>query len=105
MPFFTDLNEAERHALSRPYFHHLAIERAKEVTGIESTVPLAVDVACGTGQSARALAAVARRVIGLDISWNMLTNAGQNEQVGYVQARAAFVFVSRAWYLRKSAGR
>jgi SAM-dependent methyltransferase len=88
MPFFTELSEAERYAQSRPYFHPQAIARAKEATGIESTVPIAVDIACGTGQTARALASIAQRVVGVDISWHMLVNAEQDERVRYVQARA-----------------
>jgi SAM-dependent methyltransferase len=88
MSFFRDLSEAERYARSRPYFHPLAIGRAKEATGLDGTVPLAVDVACGTGQSAAALVAIAERVIGLDISWGMLASAGRDERVSYVQARA-----------------
>jgi len=94
MPFFTGLNEAERYAQSRPYFHPLAIARAKEAMGIERTVPLAVDVACGTGQSTTALTSIAGWVNGLDISWNMLANAERNERVRYVQARAEFIPLS-----------
>jgi ubiquinone/menaquinone biosynthesis C-methylase UbiE len=88
MPFFTGLNEAERYAKSRPYFHPLAIARAKKAMGIEGNVPLAVDMACGTGQSTTALTSIAERVIGFDISWNMLASAERNERVRYVQARA-----------------
>jgi SAM-dependent methyltransferase len=88
MPFFTELSEAERYAQSRPYFHPLAIARAKEATGVERTVPLALDVACGTGLSAAALMSITERVIGFDISWNMLANAERNERILYVQARA-----------------
>lgn len=88
MPFFTDLSEAERYAQSRPYFHPLAIARAKEAASIKGTVPLALDVACGTGQSAGALTSIAQHVIGMDISWNMLTNAKRIERIHYVQARA-----------------
>lgn len=88
MSFFTDLSEAERYALSRPYFHPLAIARAKEATGVKNAVPLAVDIACGTGQSAAALTSIAGRVIGFDISWSMLANAERNDLVRYVQARA-----------------
>jgi ubiquinone/menaquinone biosynthesis C-methylase UbiE len=94
MPFFTGLNEAERYAQSRPYFHPLSIARAKEAMGIEGTVPLAVDVACGTGQSTTALMSITERVIGLDISWNMLANAQRNERVRYVQARAESIPLS-----------
>jgi ubiquinone/menaquinone biosynthesis C-methylase UbiE len=88
MSFFTDSSEAQRYAQSRPYFHPLAIARAKEATGLKSTVALALDIACGTGQSAAALTSIAERVIGFDISWNMLANADRNERVRYVQARA-----------------
>lgn len=88
MPFFNDVDEAERYAQSRPYFHPQAIDRAKEATGFEGAVPLAIDVACGTGQSAAALTAMAERVIGFDISWNMLANAEGGERVRYVRARA-----------------
>jgi len=88
MPFFTGLSEAERYAKSRPYFHPFATARAMDSAGIEGTFPLALDVACGTGQSTLALSAIARHVIGLDISWNMLANAERNEHLLYVQARA-----------------
>jgi SAM-dependent methyltransferase len=88
MPFFTDPSEAERYAQNRPYFHPLVIARAKAATGVDSSVPLAVDIACGTGQSAMALTPIAQQVIGADISWNMLANAERNERVRYVQARA-----------------
>jgi SAM-dependent methyltransferase len=88
MPFFTGLSEAERYAQSRPYFHPLAIDRAKEAIGLEKDVSLALDVACGTGQSAVALTSIAKQVIGVDISWNMLANAKRNERVRYVRARA-----------------
>lgn len=88
MPFFTDLSEAERYAQSRPFFHPLAIARAKEALSIEGTVPLALDVGCGTGQSAAALMSIADRVIGLDISRNMLANAKHDKRLRYVMARA-----------------
>lgn len=88
MPFFTDSAEAKRYAQSRPYFHPLAISRAREVLGVKGTVPLALDVACGTGQSSAALLSIAERVVGLDISWNMLANASHDERIRYVQAQA-----------------
>jgi SAM-dependent methyltransferase len=88
MPFFSGLNEAARYAQSRPYFHPLAIGRAKEATGLKRDVLLALDVACGTGQSAAALTSIAEQVVGLDISRNMLANAVRNERLRYVQARA-----------------
>ena len=86
MPFFTHSDEAERYAQSRPYFHPLAISRAKEATGAEKSVPLALDVACGTGLSTTALMAIAERVIGIDISRNMLLSAKRNVRLRYIQA-------------------
>lgn len=86
--FFSAVDEAERYARSRPYFHPLAVARARETSGLEGRVDLALDVACGTGQSSRALTAVARRVIGLDVSPAMLAQARQEDGVTYVQAQA-----------------
>jgi SAM-dependent methyltransferase len=88
MSYFSDPSEAERYDASRPYFHPLAIERARRVLGIESRLPLALDVACGTGQSATALLAIAERVAACDISWHMLRNGRSPARIGYVQAPA-----------------
>ena len=88
MPFFTGLTEAERYAKSRPFFHPLAIARAKEAAHIGELIPLALDVACGTGHSTAALLSIAERVIGIDISFNMLANARSDERIRYVQAQA-----------------
>lgn len=88
MSFFSDPNEAIRYSQSRPYFHPIAIERAKEVMEIEGTLPFGIDVACGTGQSTAALSRIAKRVVGFDISWNMLATAERNEVGQYIQARA-----------------
>ena len=88
MPFFAGRNEAERYAKFRPNFHPLAIKRAIKATGLNTMTPIALDVACGTGQSTYALTSVADRVIGLDISWNMLASAWRKDGIRYLQARA-----------------
>lgn len=88
MPYFSDSSEAERYAASRPYFHPLAIERAKQAFGIEGRLPLAVDIACGTGLSAVALLAIAETVVAGDISRPMLANAKRDARIHYAQARA-----------------
>lgn len=88
MSFFTEQDEASRYARYRPHFHPLAITRAKEASGLKGTGPLAIDVACGTGQSSAALTSIAERVIGFDTSGNMLTNATGHDRIRYVQARA-----------------
>ena len=84
MHFFKDSSEAERYATSRPYFHPIAIARAKEAASIETPVSLALDVACGTGHSTTALMALADQLIGIDISFNML-RIGLSETVSFVK--------------------
>lgn len=49
---------------------------------------LGVDVACGTGQSTVALGAIASRVIGFDISRNMLAAGKRDASREFIQARA-----------------
>ena len=88
MTFFDDPGEAERYAQSRPYFHQLAIERAARAIGLEGKVPVTLDIACGTGLSSRALTSIAERVVGLDISWYMISRAGSHEQVRYALSMA-----------------
>lgn len=88
MKFFDDPGEAERYAQSRPYFHQLAIERAARAIGLEGKVPMAVDIACGTGLSSRALTSIAEQVVGLDVSWHMISRAEPHEQVQYTLSMA-----------------
>lgn len=88
MPFFNDLGQAKRYAQSRPYFHPLAIEHAVDALGIDETIPLALDIACGTGQSSIALSSISERVVGFDVSWSMLANAESDDRVRYVLAQA-----------------
>lgn len=86
--YFSGPEEARRYAQSRPYFHPLAVGRAAAFAGVSRPVAWAVDVACGTGLSSVALATIARRVIGIDLSANMLANAQAHERVHYAQAQA-----------------
>ena len=100
MSFFTGLSEAERYARSRPYFHQIAIERAKERLDIEGPLPLALDIACGTGQSAAALLPLANQVVGIDSSKSMLSHATTKPQIRYAQAHAeALPFASESFPL------
>ena len=47
-----------------------------------------VDVGCGTGRHARALAAEGIDVVGVDLSFGLLSSAGQRRPGGWVQADA-----------------
>lgn len=84
---FVHRSAAQRYAAARPYFHPLVVSRIAGFTAT-SRVDRALDIACGTGQSARALAAVAERVDAVDVSPEMVTEAQPHEQVRYHVAAA-----------------
>jgi ubiquinone/menaquinone biosynthesis C-methylase UbiE len=76
---------AERYAQARPGLHGHAIDL---VIARHGNVERAIDVACGTGLSTTPLQAIAREVVGADLSWDMLATAPREKGVSYVQARA-----------------
>ncbi len=77
MNYFAHTTAAERYAKGRPYFHPIVIEKVKGFLGLETPLSHALDVACGTGQSTRALATIADHVTGIDSSEEMLAFAKQ----------------------------
>ena len=87
MAYFTGTAVATNYAASRPYFHPVVINHIRERLGF-SPVPRALDVACGTGQSTRALAELADSVVGTDQSLDMLAAAERHPRVRYLAARA-----------------
>jgi ubiquinone/menaquinone biosynthesis C-methylase UbiE len=70
----------ERYARFRPDFHLLAAAEIEKVIG---RMEHALDVACGTGQSSRALASLANSVIGIDSSEEMLALAQAHPRVRF----------------------
>jgi ubiquinone/menaquinone biosynthesis C-methylase UbiE len=89
--YFAYASAAERYAKSRPYFHPIVIEKIREFLTLESSLPKALDVACGTGQSTRALNTLAEKVIGVDLSEEMLAFAKQENaitNISYLQSSA-----------------
>jgi ubiquinone/menaquinone biosynthesis C-methylase UbiE len=86
--FFAHASAAERYAKARPYFHPLVIERIRAHLHLEQPVPQALDVACGTGQSSRALQAIAKHVTGTDLSNEMLEYARQNPGIEFLESPA-----------------
>jgi SAM-dependent methyltransferase len=86
--FFAHASAAERYARARPYFHPLVIERIRAHLNLERPVARALDVACGTGQSSRALQAIAERVTGTDLSREMLEYAKQNPGIEFLESPA-----------------
>ncbi len=88
MNYFAHETAAERYAQSRPYFHPLVIERIRAFLGLATRVPVGIDVACGTGQSALALTDIADSVIAADISPAMLAHAPAHPRIRYEEAPA-----------------
>ncbi len=70
---FVHASVAERYAASRPYFHPLVVERIRAVLELDAPLDHALDVGSGTGQSARALQAIARYVTATDPAVEMLS--------------------------------
>ncbi|MEI9895392.1 MAG: class I SAM-dependent methyltransferase [Chthoniobacter sp.] len=88
MNYFAHPSAAERYARDRPYFHPLVIERVRAFLKLDGPVPVALDVACGTGMSTLALTKIATAVIGADISPAMLSQASAHPRIRYLEAPA-----------------
>lgn len=85
---FTAPKTARAYAQGRPYFHPLVLEKVRETLELRAPVGLAVDAACGTGLSSRALLAIADQVVATDISEEMLSQAPADERIRYAVAPA-----------------
>ncbi len=88
MNYFSPRTAAERYAKGRPYHHDLIVERIRDTIERGGHIPLALDVACGTGMSCTALKAIAERVIGLDAASEMLALAPKDERIVYLEGAA-----------------
>jgi SAM-dependent methyltransferase len=84
---FVHPSAAKRYAAARPYFHPLIAAKIAAFTGT-ARFGRAIDVACGTGQSARALAAIADAVDAIDISAAMIAEAVADDRIRYEVASA-----------------
>jgi SAM-dependent methyltransferase len=88
MNYFSHQTAAERYARHRPYFHPLVVERIRAFLGLKRPLEVALDVACGTGQSALALTEIARSIVATDLAPSMLAQAPAHERIRYVEAPA-----------------
>lgn len=88
MNYFSPKSAAARYSKGRPRFHPLIIRRIRESLSIEEPLPRALDVGCGTGLSTGALKEIARQVVGLDASREMISLAERGGNVEYVVASA-----------------
>jgi SAM-dependent methyltransferase len=84
MNYFSPRSAAERYANGRRAFHHLVIERIKEILSLTAPLARALDVGCGTGLSTLALKGIAREIVGADVSPEMLSFARREHGVSYV---------------------
>src|SRR4051812_42385532 len=72
---FVKPEEARRYQEFRPVYHHLPFEEVRREVGRK--LERALDMACGTGHSTEALAAICGSVVGCDLSSAMLQEARQ----------------------------
>lgn len=88
MNHFDTKDAALRYQKGRPYFHPLTIEKIRGRLSIHNKVDNALDVACGTGLSTRAMLSIAENVYGTDLSGEMIANAYPDDRIQYRLANA-----------------
>ncbi len=88
MNYFAYQSAAERYAKGRPYFHPQIISRISTYLSLAKPVAHAIDVGCGTGLSAIALKTIAERVVGVDISAEMIALAPSKPYIAYLVSSA-----------------
>jgi ubiquinone/menaquinone biosynthesis C-methylase UbiE len=88
MNYFDSKTAAERYSKGRTDFHTNTISHIKEYLHLDKKLDKALDVACGTGLSTKALLDIANDVCGTDISQQMLEFASQRDEIRYFVARA-----------------
>src|SRR5687768_7958687 len=88
MNYFNTKPAAERYSIGRPDFHGSTIKQIKDFLRLETKLHRALDIACGTGLSTKALLEIATNVDGTDISQDMLNFAYKTEGIKYTIAPA-----------------
>jgi len=88
MNLFGYRTAARRYTKGRPYFHPKVIARVRDFLGRSRPFGAALDVGCGSGLSTLALAEIARRVVGVDASAEMVALAPPQARVSYTVAPA-----------------
>lgn len=83
MNYFTPRDAAERYARGRPDVHGHSIELIRSFLRLENKVEKALDIACGTGLSTKALLAIGEEVYGTDVSPEMLYFAPHKDLIHY----------------------
>lgn len=88
MNYFSPHSAAERYSRGRPDFHANTIRHIRDYLQLHEPVAPALDIACGTGLSTKALLEIATQVYGTDISEEMLKRAPLPEKIQYKLAPA-----------------
>jgi len=88
MNYFDPKNAAERYSKGRPYFHSNTISHIQKHLHLDNKLDKALDVACGTGLSTKALLDIAVNVYGTDTSEEMLKWALSQDKINYSIAPA-----------------
>jgi ubiquinone/menaquinone biosynthesis C-methylase UbiE len=86
--YFNSKTAAERYARGRPDFHSNTIRHVKDYIQIDDKLDKALDIACGTGLSTKALLEIAANVYGTDTSKEMLNFALEFDTINYSIASA-----------------
>ncbi len=86
--YFNPKTVAERYLKGRPQFHSFVIGKIKEFLKFDKNLSFALDVGCGTGFSSLALKEISEKVVGLDISAEMLGLAKRGKGIEYILASA-----------------
>jgi predicted TPR repeat methyltransferase len=68
MNYFNAKTAAERYSKGRPDFHSNTIKHIKDYLHLDKKLNNALDIACGTGLSTKALLEIATNVYGTDTS-------------------------------------
>jgi len=88
MNYFDSQIAAERYKKGRPDFHANTIKQIQGFLQLNNKFDKALDIACGTGLSTKALLEIANSVWGTDSSSEMLERAFKNEKIQYNLAAA-----------------
>ncbi len=88
MNYFNPKTAAKRYSKGRPDFHSNTIKHIKDYLHLDKKLNKALDIACGTGLSTKALLEIATNVYGTDISQEMLNFASKSDKIHYSIAPA-----------------
>ena len=88
MNYFDHNSAAKRYAQFRPYFQPQVIDIIREQLQLTSKLDESLDVACGTGHSAKALLGIANKVTATDLSNAMLAEVESHPDIAFQQSSA-----------------